>query len=153
MLKTAKADDQSVLVPTDVSLGDLASQGKNFNWNRPQCDCGCQKVWGHGFVRRFFAGLAEAVFLKRYRCPWCGKVFTLLPLGYGRRLQTAISVVYDSIESRIAGLKWPEGLPRQRGGHWLRRFIRVCRMNFPDEPYLATLLKVRGNGIHFFGED
>jgi len=141
-----------VIVPTDVPVAELVAHGKKFNWNRPICDCGSEKVWGHGFVARFLAGFALPVFLKRYRCPACRRVFTLLPAGYGRRFQTAIAVVASAIESRLKDFRWPPELPRQRGGHWLKRFLAVCRMNFPDEEPLAVLGRLRGNGILLFGE-
>jgi hypothetical protein len=125
-------------------------QGKKFNWNRPTCDCGCKKVWGHGFVARFFTGFLDALFLKRYRCPECRRVFILLPAGYGRRIQTVISEVWNAIESRLQTHEWPHGLPRQRGGHWLKRFLIHCRMNFAEEEPLSVLARLRSNGIHLF---
>jgi hypothetical protein len=129
-------------------LAQVAAQGKDFNWNRPTCGCGREKVWGHGFTARFFEGLDKAVWLKRYRCPGCGRVFTMIPAGFGRRYQSMISVIWASLEKRLSSLCWPSGLPRQRGGHWLRKFLAIYKMDFPDEDPLAVLYRLRGNGVH-----
>lgn len=140
-----------MLIPTDVSVAEIAIQGKDFNWNRPACPCGSRKVWGHGFVTRFFAGFLAGVLLKRYRCPNCRTVFTLLPEGYGRRLQTRITEISEALRSRLKHQDWPIGLPRQRGGHWLRKFLKICRINFPDDDdLLLTLGRLDGHGLHFF---
>jgi hypothetical protein len=140
---------RSVLIHTDVPLAEVAVQGKNFNWNRPNCGCGQEKVWGHGFISRFIEGFPDRIWLKRYRCPRCKSIFTLLPAGVGRRFRTIISDIWVAIETRLVHFFWPNRLPRQRGGHWLRGFLAICQMDFPEEDRLTVLDRLRGNGTYF----
>jgi|GEM_PF-3771655 hypothetical protein len=93
---------QTVLIPTDIPLAEVASLGRNCNWNRPSCSCGSEKVWGHGYVTRYCVGLASALLLKRYRCPLCGRVFTMIPADSGRRIQSPVSAVLGAIRSRFS---------------------------------------------------
>jgi hypothetical protein len=134
-------------------VAQIATEGKDFNWNRPLCSCGSKKVWGHGFVTRFFAGYLAGIFLKRFRCPDCRTVFTMLPEGYGRRLQTRLVEIAEALVSRLEHRGWPRALPRQRAGHWLRKFLKICQMNFPEDDPLLALDRLRGHGIHFFDQE
>ena len=136
-----------------MPVAQIATEGKDFNWNRPICPCGSEKVWGHGFVIRFFVGFIAGIFLKRFRCPNCRTVFTMLPEGYGRRLQTRIEVIVEALVSRLQHRGWPSGLPRQRAGHWLRTLLKICQMNFPDDDPLLNLAILRRRGVYFFDEE
>lgn len=149
-VRAPSAPADQVLIHTDAPLAQVAAQGKNFKWNRPICDCGCEKVWGHGYTFRFFDGLDEPTWLRRYRCPAFRRVFTMIPSGFGRRYRTMISVIWKAIEERLRGPCWPPGVSRQRGGHWLRRFLAICKMDFPEEKHVVVLDRLRGNGVHFF---
>lgn len=140
-----------MLEHADVPLAQVAAQGKDFNWIRPNCGCGHEKVWGHGYVTRFFDGIDKPVWLKRYRCPGCARVITMIPAGFGRRYRTQIDDIWMAIKARLTTRLWPRGLPRQRGGHWLCRFLSICKMDFPEEDPLEVLDRLRGNGVHFFG--
>ena len=141
-----------MLVHTDVPLALVVKDGKDFNWNRPSCNCGGEKVWGHGYVARFFAGIVAAVLLKRYRCPNCRRVFIMMPEGYAPRYQTPARVMCDALASRLMHRGWPRGLPRQRGWHWLRKFLAICRMDFPEDDLLTVLARLRGNGVHLLDQ-
>ena len=136
-----------VLVDTDASIEEISSQARAFNWKRPSCPCGSGKVWGHGYVRRCFAALSAPLLLKRFRCRHCRTVFTLIPRGYERRYQTAAQAIGAAMVSRLTHRGWPRGLPRQRGGHWLRRFLRTCRMDLPSEDPLTALRRILDNGL------
>ena len=67
-----------------------------------------------------------------------------MPRGYERRYQTAAQEIGAAMVSRLAHRGWPRGLPRQRGGHWLRRFLQTCRMDLLDA---ATALGGVGNTL------
>ena len=139
-----------MLVFTDVSVDEIVAQGKAFKWIRPSCPCGSAKVWGHGYVWRFFAALASAVALKRFRCPACAQVFTMKPAGFCRRYQTAGSAMAAALAARMMHRGWPRGLPRQRAGHWLRKFLTRCRMDHPaDDPLTVLGRVVVTDGAHF----
>ena len=145
---TAPADQ--VLEHTDVPVAQVAAQGKDFNWIRPHCGCGREKVRGNGYVTRFFEGFALPLRLKRYGCPECGAVFTMIPAGFTRRNQSPAATIWASIRARLTCRCWPKGLPRQRSGHWLRKFLSICRMDFPDDDPVTVWDRLRGNGIHLF---
>lgn len=140
-----------MLQHTDSPLAQVAAQGKNFNWIRPSCGCGRKKVWGHGFVLRFFTGLAQAVWLKRFRCPGCCRVFTMIPSGFTRRYQSPVAVIWAALRFRLTHYCWPKGLPRQRGGHWLSKFLAMCRMDFAAEDDLVVVLQRAGAQKIYFG--
>ena len=139
----------AVLVPTSICLGDIAREGRSFKWERPVCPCGSPKVWGHGYVPRFFSCLVKALLLKRFRCPACRKIFTMMPEGYDRRYQTPRIVISHAIYSRLAERRWPQGVPRQRASHWLRTFLKRSRMDHPGLNPLDLLRRLLGDGVAF----
>ena len=138
-----------MLVFTDARVEDIAASGKAFKWPRPSCPQGCPKVWGHGHVARYFAVLALAVWLRRYRCPTCRRVLTMVPDGFCRRYATAGADMAAALAARLRHQDWPRGVLRQRAGHWLRKFLRLCRMDYPTDDPLAVLLRLVADGIHF----
>jgi hypothetical protein len=60
-----------------ITIKKLSEEGKNFKWG--SCDCiKCnRKMWGHGYVTRYFSGIPDSVYLKRYRCPGCRSVVSI----------------------------------------------------------------------------
>lgn len=75
----------------------------------------------------------------------------MVPQGFCRRFQTAGLVMAKALEARLASRLWPRGFSRQRGGHWLRKFLNLCRMDYPDEEPLAVLRGLVADGVHFLG--
>jgi hypothetical protein len=100
------------------------SQGKLFPWPRPGwCPrCGGARLWGHGFVFRFFDGCAAALPMKRWRCPDCGAVHTCRPADYWRRFLASIETITASLTAKIAGGQWRTEVSRQRQQGWYRGF-------------------------------
>ena len=124
--------DQQVLKHVLINLESLSAQGKNYKWKRPRCLTGCKKVWGHGYVLRFFTHLRDGVYLKRWRCPDCGIVILMLPTGYWKGYQSSIETIFSSLKTRIQKYRWPSNISRQRGGHWLIKFIAFLRITYGD---------------------
>ena len=86
--------------------------------------------------------------LKRYRCPTCRRVLTMVPAGFCRRYQTAAADMAAALAARLRHRGWPVGIPRQRAGHWLRKFLAQCRMNHPlDDP--LSVLEMAASGDLF----
>jgi hypothetical protein len=112
----------------DVCVKDIFEQGKHFPWPRPP-DCPrCHgRIWGHGYVAAFFDGFAQAVLLRRYRCPDCHLILRLRPKSYWPRFQASIQTIVESLTYRLTFYRWPFLLSRQRQGHWLRFLIRNVR--------------------------
>lgn len=121
-----------VVIAVTLRLDDLFRQGKDFKWERPQACPKCQgKLWGHGFTSRFFQGFPGAFWIKRFRCTLCGSVLIFRPEGFWPRLQSSIEVIFQALLARLKHRRWPQGLPRQRAGHWLAGFH--VRLRFHPE--------------------
>ncbi len=138
-----------------VDIKNLSVLGKNFKWKRPKCPKGCKKVWGHGFVLRYFSSFKQGVYLKRYRCPTCGTVITMFPIGYWKHQQSSIENIYFAIKARLTSYRWPSWTTRQRAGHWIKKFYSFLIMNFSND--LSNPLQVLEQSyvkkLLFLGQD
>ena len=114
----------------DLCVKTLAALGRNYRWQRPErCpQCNGVRLWGHGFVPAYFDEAGSAcVFLKRYRCPQCRVVIRVRPLGYWKRIQSAVAAVRQCVVKRLEKGRWPPGSNPARGRHWLRALRRQVR--------------------------
>lgn len=105
-----------------VDLKKIHEEGRCYSWPRPSCCLRCNnwRVWGHGYVERYFDGFVEALLLKCYWCPACGCVITLRPKSYFVRIHSSIETVRFHIFHRLKTGRWPPSLlPRSRLRHWL----------------------------------
>lgn len=106
-----------------VSISDIQTQQKEYPWPSPPCCPSCKgRLWGHGFVTRRFNQIKGFLFVKRWICSRCKKVITARPELYWRRFQESITRIFEALHCRILGGRWPPWCPRQRGGHWLKKF-------------------------------
>ena len=107
-----------------INLQELSKFGKSYNHKRiAKCPrCNSRKIWGHGYVGRYFDEFIYALYLKCWRCADCGCVICIRPEGYFSRHHTTITEIFKSIKYRIETGIWIRGpdLSRQRQGHWLR---------------------------------
>ncbi len=64
-----------------MDLEIIQAFGKHFKWKNPGICPNCigARLWGHGFVLRYFAGFVCGLWMKRWRCPDCGSVHTVRP--------------------------------------------------------------------------
>jgi hypothetical protein len=132
-------------LPQPVKLSQIHSDGKNFKWIRPALCPRCQqpKIWGHGYVSRFFNSIIGLLYIKRWRCHGCKLVITCRPEEFWRRYQESIDQIFEALKYRIENLRWPPWTTRQKGGHWMNRLIRKSQANLMlKECMLET--------IHFF---
>jgi hypothetical protein len=110
-----------------VQLKDIFEQGKTFLWVRPVAclNCNHYKVWGHGFVPRFFDGFVSCLYLKCYRCPQCRCVMTLRPDTHFNRIRCCKETIRVLLAHRILKDRWPPSLfPSPRMRHWLANLKR-----------------------------
>ena len=125
----------------DVNL--LEKQGKKYPWPRPPwCPrCRSPRLWGHGYVPRYFDGFLRALWIKRYCCPDCKAIHTLRPQLYDRRFQVVWFTIFLSLLKKITVGRWLSGWSRQRQQYWWRGFKKHAsrKQNFSDETALATL--------------
>ena len=110
-----------MIVLVCAKLKDIYTRGCNFNWVRPKrCPrCGCGKVWGHGYVRAYFDGFAESLFLRRFRCPDCTCVIRMKPEGYFNRFHVCTDTIRSCLSHRLLAGKWCPGIRKSRQRHWL----------------------------------
>ena len=113
-----------------LNLKKLFIDGKNFPWPRPACKCGNPKPWGHGYVPAYFDGFSDPFWLKRYRCPDCGKVIKLKPKGYFNKFQASIDTIRFSVIEKCYSGKWLPGILHSRQNHWFQALIRKTKAFF-----------------------
>jgi hypothetical protein len=110
-----------------VDLKRIHEQGRNFSWPRPPCCLRCNnwRIWGHGYVERYFDGFVEALPIKCYRCPACGCVITLRPESHFARIHSSKKTIRFHLSRRLKTGRWPPSpLPRSRLRHWLSNLRR-----------------------------
>lgn len=93
-------------------------------------------------MQRYFDDFAEALFLKRYRCPECGAIHTLRPHLYDRRFQVIWFTIFLSLLKKITLGCWLSGMSPQRQQYWWRGFKKHASRtkNVVPETALATLV-------------
>ena len=117
-----------MVISITVSLQEVLREGKKFKWNRPEKCPKCEgKLWGHGFVARYFSQFKELLWIKRYRCFECRIVIILRPDEYWPRIRSRIVEIYEALKIRLRDRKWPPWVSRQRALHWLQGFYRFRR--------------------------
>lgn len=127
-----------LVVYVSVNLHELSRLGKKYPWPKPEtCQkCSGFRLWGHGYVKRYFDGFETLFWIKRYRCPDCGSVHTLRPDSHRRRIQAAYFLVLASILAKILAGRWLYGISKRRQRHWFSGFKRnIClreNVNFTD---------------------
>jgi hypothetical protein len=113
-----------------MSVKVIFQQGRKYPFLRPRSclreGCGSSRMWGHGFVVRYFDDCNGHVLLRRWRCPDCGTVYTMRPFGYWPRHHTPVRIIMKSLCHRVLRGFWDKalGLTRQRQDHWLRALRR-----------------------------
>lgn len=138
-----------MILQTKITVEELSRNGKDHNWEKYFCNNCNRFMWGHGFTGRYFASVLAVVFLKRYRCPGCSVVVTTRPGDHWQKIRSSITIIYQVLGSRIRDGSWPYSFPRQRGGHWLRRFSLNARM-FGQNNLIAFLNFCFHKQLHFF---
>ena len=114
-----------MILKVDVCLEELSLEEKEYKWEKPAVCPGCnsQRFWGHGYRLAHFIEFAAGVWVKRYRCDSCSKVFTTRPSGYLERYQSSTKEIVKALTDKLTDFNWPSSQTRQRAGQWLRRFI------------------------------
>ena len=116
----------------DVILKDVLDKGHNFQWPKPSCCPRCQhyKVWGHGFVERFFDCFSSSLSIKRFRCNNFGCVICCRPASHFGRIQSSSKSIKDRLAHRITQGRWPPGIATPRQRHWLVNLKRKVLARF-----------------------
>lgn len=110
--------------------------GKEFPWEKPKScpECGSLRLWGHGYVIRYFQNIASGLWLKRYRCPDCHAVHTLRPFDYSPGFQYSWQIIQLSISHKIEGFPFLKQISRQCQQYWHKawQFQQKRALNSPS---------------------
>lgn len=138
-----------MVVAINATVLDLANFDKFFKWPELTCEKCSRKMWGHGFVSRYFEGVSHLIRIKRLICPDCGMVVVFRPREFWPRFRSSIEEIYDALITRLQSGFWPVGFKRQRGWHWLASLMRAVLMAGARNP--VEFLKQRfSKEIQFF---
>ena len=116
-----------------AKLKDIYTQGRNFNWIKPdRCPrCGSARVWGHGYVMAYFDDFHECIFLRRFRCPDCTCVIRMKPKGYFNRFHAPIDTIRSCLYHRLLYGNWnPNIAKKSRQRHWFLALKRKAMAFF-----------------------
>ena len=121
-----------MLTHTDASVHEISELGKKFKWEKPTHCPHCRKdaLWAHGFVRAMLLEFPFGVWLKRYRCHKCSTIITMKPYGFGPYARQKRDEIVKTLKFRLDHLRWPHWCTRQRGGHWLRKFVLNVKYDY-----------------------
>jgi len=132
-----------------VNVKGLFTLGRLYPWPRPdRCRlCGSKRIWGHGYVPRYFEGFVYPLWIRRLRCPDCGTVYTLRPDAFVRGFRYSLATIVLSLAEMVTGKSLVLPRPsRQARQYWLRalRFqaSRTGNVPRPDMNTLYTLLSL-----------
>jgi len=113
-----------VIIYLDIIFKRLEKEKKNYSWPRIRhCPkCGRKKVWGHGYVERFFDGWENPLWIKRYRCNECGAVHTVRPKKHWRGFWASSKTIIASLMKKLDEGRWLAMINRQRQQYWWKGF-------------------------------
>jgi hypothetical protein len=116
-----------------VNLTEIQRDEKGYCWPRPrQClRCKGNRIWGHGYVGRFFDGVADALWMKRWRCPDCRTVYTMRPSTHWRGFWADRETILSSLRAKEYESRWLEHLCRERQQYWWQGFTIQRRFEGP----------------------
>jgi ribosomal protein S27AE len=82
------------------------------------------RVWGHGYVARYFDGEPERLWMKRWRCPACGAVLTVRPSTHWRRFLCPWWLILASLMQKVLQGRWLSLCGRQRQQYWGTGYLK-----------------------------
>lgn len=105
-----------------LNLKLIQEQKKYYRWNRPKkCPkCFSSRLWGHGFVQRYFIGYESALWMKRWLCADCRSVHTARPFQYPPGFQYPKKTIYNAIENRLQNKTYLQESSYQLQQYWLK---------------------------------
>ena len=146
--RTPRNLDTFLILHFEVDFKTLQRQGKRYLWPRLQrCPrCSGQRVWGHGYVLRYFDGWVEGLWMKRYRCVSCRAVHTMRPSTHWRRFWAPWRQILASMRRKLTRGRWLSGPSRQRQQYWWKGFAKQSARERHQPRCLETLKALAGSG-------
>jgi transposase-like protein len=114
-----------------VDVKRLFELGKRYPWLKPaDCpQCRSKRLWGHGYVERYFEGFSHSIWVKRYRCPDCNAVHTCRPRAFFKRLRYSAVAVVFCLLNKILHNRWLTIIERQNQQYWYRTLQRQSSLH------------------------
>ena len=128
----------------EVDVKELRGLGREYPWEKPARCPACHgiRLWGHGFVLRYFEPFENPFWVKRYRCPDCGSVHTFRPRPYLQAFRYPLPVILLGLFIKAVTSTWAKDLCRQIQQSWWRTLHRAASRNaniaLADMPILVT---------------
>jgi hypothetical protein len=118
-----------------VDVQGLVKLGKKYPWPRPErcLSCSSSRLWGHGYVQRYFESLTQPLWIRRLRCPDCHTVYTMRPDLFPQRFRYSLKTILSSLMTKIAEGCWLPFVPRQNQQYWLKG-LRFQAQRFETVP-------------------
>ena len=140
--------EQYLLLICRIDLEIIQEAGKGFRWKKPERCPSCRgtRLWGHGYVLRYFFGFTRGLWMKRWRCPECASVHTVRPEPFSPGVHYPRSVQLDSLEAKLTGKPFLNTISRQVQQHWHKIFRVLCARweNWPDARTFFDTVVVTG---------
>jgi hypothetical protein len=133
-----------------VDVQRLLELGKKYPWPRPgRClSCKSVRLWGHGYVLRYFEDFARPLWIRRFRCPDCHTVYTLRPDLFPRRFRYSLRTILSSLMRKITDGCWLPSLPRQNQQYWFKGLaLQSVRFKNVLSPDRATVNEIMLSGF------
>ena len=133
-----------------VDVQKLVELGKKYPWPRPaRClSCKSSRLWGHGYVRRYFEGFVHPLWIRRLRCPDCRTVYTLRPDLFYRGFRYSVRTILSSLMAKITDGWWLPSLPRQNQQYWYKGLkLQATRFKNIVSPDTATVNEIILSGF------
>jgi len=129
-----------------VDVQRLVELGKKYPWPKPaRClFCKSSRLWGHGYVLRYFEGFVRPLWIRRLRCPDCRTVYTMRPDLFPRRFRHSLRAILSSLMTKIADGCWLPSLPRQNQQYWFKglklQSVRFKNILSPDKATVNEII-------------
>ena len=128
----------------------LVGLGKKYPWPRPRrcLVCSSSRVWGHGYVQRYFEGFLLPLWVRRLRCPDCRTVYILRPDLFYRGFRYSARTILSSLMTKITDGCWLPFLPRQNQQYWFRGLmLQARRLRSVPLPGIDTVNEIVSRGF------
>jgi hypothetical protein len=131
-----------VVLHVSVDVKRLFELGKAYPWPRPECcrSCSSRRIWGHGYVKRYFEDSCEPLWVRRFRCPECGTVYTLRPDLFFKGFRYSLITIILSLVKKITDHRFLSSVSRQIQQYWRKGFVfQSSRNRNVPSPDMDTL--------------
>lgn len=138
---TPRKLDTYLILHFEVDFKSLQRLSKDYPWPQLQrCPrCGGRRIWGHGYVLRYFDGWGEGLWMKRYRCLSCWAIHTARPTSHWRGFWAPWPQILVSMLHKLKKGRWLSGLSRQRQQYWWKGFGKQAARERHQPRSLETL--------------